>query len=42
MNYKMMGRFIGQIIVIEAVFMLPALAISIYKSEFGAAMAQIN
>ncbi len=28
MNYKMMGRFIGQIIALEAVFMLPALLIS--------------
>ena len=26
MNYKMMGRFLSQIIAIEAVFMLPALA----------------
>ncbi len=29
MNYKMMGRFISQILLIEALFMLPALAISI-------------
>ncbi|MDD6188249.1 MAG: TrkH family potassium uptake protein [Clostridiales bacterium] len=28
MNYKMMGRFIAQILAIEAVFMLPALIIS--------------
>ena len=36
MNYKMMGRFIGQIIAIEAVFMLPALLISVIKGETGA------
>jgi len=36
MNYKMMGRFIGQIVVIEAVFMLPALAISAFCRETGA------
>ena len=33
MNYKMIGRFIGQIIAIEALFMLPALGISLYKNE---------
>ena len=36
MNYKMMGRFIAQIIAIEGVFMLPALFISLYKDEMGA------
>ena len=36
MNYKMMGRFIGQIIVIEAVFMLPGLLISLCSGEMGA------
>ena len=36
MNYKMMGRFIAQILSIEAVFMLPALFISMY---FGESMA---
>ena len=36
MNYKMMGRFIGQIIAIEAVFLLPALLISVFGSESGA------
>ncbi len=30
MNYKMMGRLIALILVIEAIFMLPALGISIY------------
>ena len=36
MNYKMMGRFIGQIISIESVFMLPALLISVGYGETGA------
>ena len=36
MNYKMMGRFIGQIIAIEAVFMLPALLISAGCGEHAA------
>ncbi len=33
MNYKMMGRFIAQILAIEGIFMLPALAISLYCGE---------
>jgi len=33
MNYKMMGRFIAQILSIEAVFMLPALGISLYCGD---------
>ena len=37
MNYKMTGRFIAQIITIEAVFMLPALGISLYCGEHNAA-----
>ena len=36
MNYKMTGRFIAQIITIEAVFMLPALGISLYCREWNA------
>ena len=39
MNYKMMGRFIAQIITIEAMFMLPALAISIGYGEDQAVKA---
>ena len=35
MNYKMMGRFLAQILFIEGVFMLPALAISLYCGETG-------
>ena len=33
MNYKMMGRFIGQIISLEAVLMIPALLISVFYGE---------
>ena len=36
MNYKMMGRFIGLIIAIEAVFLIPALLISVFCSEWAA------
>ena len=33
MNYKMMGRFIYQILFIEGLFMIPALCISLYCGE---------
>mgnify|MGYP002512930047 FL=1 len=33
MNYKMMGKFISRILMVEAVFMLPALLISIFHKE---------
>ena len=33
MNYKMMGRFIAQILTIEGVFMIPALGISLFCSD---------
>lgn len=33
MNYKMMGRFIGHILLVEAVFMIPSLLISLVKQE---------
>ncbi len=33
MNYKMMGRFIAQILAIEGIFMIPALCISLYCGE---------
>ena len=36
MNMKMMGRFLAQIIAIEAVFMLPALGISLGYGEWNA------
>ena len=33
MNYKMMGRFVAQILTIGAAFMLPALMISLHYKE---------
>ena len=39
MNYKMMGRFIAQILSIEAIFMIPALIMSFCFGETGAARA---
>ena len=33
MNYKMMGRFIAQILTIESFFMIPALCISLYCGD---------
>lgn len=33
MNYKMMGRFIGHILLVETVFMMPSLLISLFKKE---------
>ena len=39
MNYKMMGKFISQILAVEAIFMLPALLISAFAGEFTAAWA---
>ena len=33
MNYKMMGRFLSQILFLEGVLMLPALGISLYCGE---------
>ena len=39
MNYKMMGRFVAQILTIGAVFMLPALAISLFYGERQAVFA---
>lgn len=39
MNFKMIGRFLSQIIAIEGVFMLPALAISFACGEPGAVRA---
>ena len=35
MNFKMIGRFLSQIMAIEAVFMIPALCISLYNGESG-------
>ena len=36
MNYKMMGRFIAQILTIEGVFMVPAALLCLYYRESGA------
>ena len=36
MNYKMTGKFISQIIAIEAVFMIPAMLISAFRGETAA------
>lgn len=33
MNYKMMGRLIGQILFVEGIFMIPALLISVFNRE---------
>ncbi len=33
MNYKMMGRFVAQILSIEGIFMIPALCISLYCGD---------
>ena len=33
MNYKMMGRFLAQILYIEGFFMIPALLISLFCGE---------
>ncbi|MGN1000252.1 MAG: TrkH family potassium uptake protein [Faecousia sp.] len=39
MNYKIMGRFVAQILTIEGVFMLPALCICAYCQEWNALRA---
>lgn len=39
MNYKMIGKFIGRILLIEAVFMIPAYAICLYCAEEAASRA---
>lgn len=39
MNYKMIGKFIGRILLIETVFMFPPYAISLYAGELPAARA---
>lgn len=35
MNYKMMGRFVGKILLVEAVFMVPAMLISLWEKEYA-------
>lgn len=36
MNYKVMGRFISKILAVEAVFMTPAMLISVFDQEYKA------
>ena len=36
MNYKMMGKFLSQILIVEAGFMVPALLISLYTASLAA------
>ena len=42
MNYKMIGRFLGLIVSVEAVFLLPALGISLGYGEWIAARSLVN
>ena len=39
MNYKLMGRLISKILMVEAVFMVPAMLISLWEREYGAVRA---
>ncbi len=39
MNYKMIGKFISRILLIEGVFMLPALLISLFSGEYPTVVA---
>lgn len=39
MNYRMMGKFIGLILMVESIFMMPALVISLCSREQRAVMA---
>lgn len=39
MNYKMMGKFIGLLLMVESIFMLPALIISLCRQERSSALA---
>ena len=36
MNYKMMGRFTAQMLLIEGIFLIPALLISLFLGESAA------
>jgi trk system potassium uptake protein TrkH len=39
MNFKMMGRFVGKILLVEAVFMVPAMLISLWEKEYASVIA---
>ena len=38
MNYKMMGKFIGLLLMVESIFMMPALIISLCMKEYSSIM----
>ncbi len=38
MNYKMMGKFIGLLLMVESIFMMPALIISLCMKEYSSVM----
>lgn len=42
MNYKMMGKFISRILLVEAVFMIPALLISIFNEEIKSVIGFVS
>lgn len=42
MNYKMMGKFLSQILMMEVIFMLPALLISIFDEEETATLGFVT
>ncbi len=35
MNYRMIGRFMSRILLVEVVFMIPALLISVFEKEWN-------
>lgn len=39
MNYKMMGKFIGMLLMVESIFMMPALIISLCRGEQSSAVS---
>ena len=39
MNYKMIGRFLSQILAIEAAFMIPAMGVSVGYGEWNTVLA---
>jgi len=39
MNFKMMGRFVSKILLVEAVFMVPAMLISLWEKEYAVVWA---
>ena len=39
MNYRMIGRFMSRILLLEAVFMIPSVLICVYDGDYGTGMA---